>query len=168
MSSYYNEIDPYAATQRDQRGSRSNLHQSLLRGSGMSDADIIKNQRERIEELEEELRQIKDDLSPKLTIPLEWKLTATEEAAFMRLLTRPLCSRVDLTEALPKLHGADYENGQMGRMYVYKLRSKLAPLGITITTNWGRGYSIPHDLRVGLLKKLGGGGSITANFGEPK
>lgn len=104
--------------------------------------------RDRIDELEEEVRQLREvafgqDLIP----PLAWRLTPTE-ATLVRLLVRHPLVRWETFEAAMTAARWDWEaEPKILDVYVSKLRKKLGPFGVEIVTQWGRGWGLRPSAR---------------------
>ena len=115
-----------------------------------SPAELI----EIIDELQEELRIIKAKMfATNVFLPPEWKLTAQEETVFKALLgmsdARPVAPKERVLMALDDASGqGDYMVDQkIVDVLICKIRKKLAPFGVDITTHWGRGYSVDSATR---------------------
>lgn len=96
--------------------------------------------RERIDELEEENRQLKQRSVPDAVFPMRWRLTEREDTFLRVLLAAPgVSSRETLLDAAYN-QNADTPELKIVDVFICKLRKKLAPDGIAITTVWGRGF----------------------------
>lgn len=67
-------------------------------------------------------------------------LTKSEAIIFGMLLKLPLCKKSDLMHALYPVHDQDEAEIKIVDVFVCKLRPKLKPYGIKISTQWGEGY----------------------------
>lgn len=112
------------------------------------DERIIARQRARIEELEEELRQMRAIAQPVDILPLEWKLQNSQQKPVLALATAPdgylsherafqIVARLS-TECDPRL---------VVSQQIFRARPKLKPYGIEILTRWGLGYEMPPASR---------------------
>lgn len=104
--------------------------------------------RERIEELEELVRQLKEQLVPPLTFPLQFKLTSSETnlLAFLYARAPHVIPRERINAALWLDDGvAPYV--KIIDVLVCKLRKKLAPFGVDVETSWGVGYRLSASAR---------------------
>jgi DNA-binding response OmpR family regulator len=124
----------------------------------MVPASMYRAIRERNEELEERMRQMEEIVPdappvrfPKLGLThqqgvLLWLLFCKKGCCDRTWLQRRICETdpSDLFDPLKVLH-----------VQICKLRSKLAPHGITITTHYGRGYELPEDSRKKLKEMEG-------------
>ena len=103
--------------------------------------------RERIDELEETVRQLRDELVPqkfRLWFPREWKLT-TKEALVLAFVMARSPEMAKRESVLTNCFGGvddDPPDIKIVDVYIYKLRTKLKPLGIDIETVWGNGYAM--------------------------
>lgn len=115
------------------------------------------NARERIEELEEEVRQLRSGVHPdypQAIKQLPINLTGMERHAFAQLLAAPpshIVTRRQLEKAAlssENAHKNEYnERGNMASVIVHHLRRKLGPFGISIRNAWGQGYFIDRESR---------------------
>lgn len=126
--------------------------------------------RERIEELEEELRQARDALAgTEVGIdPLAFRalhLTRSEAQVLQMLLAREMLT----TEAYMAVRSADDWDGdpKILDVFVCKLRKKLAPRGIQILTVWGKGWYMPADMKAA-VRALGGDVDAAAPTRSPQ
>lgn len=122
------------------------------------DQRTIKRQRERIEELEETIRQMKEEaqrpttiLIPASQFPSEWKLTKAHEK-----LLSALYSAADAGVPTERLSELVYvhktpKTGERAdnllRVQILRMRKMLAPFGIEIHAHWGHGYVLPSASR---------------------
>lgn len=100
---------------------------------------IIARQCEKIEELEEQVRQLKKLLVPVFITPIEWGLTRKQQALFCMLLTRDLVTR-DMLDAAA-ISGAS-STPNYGNVILYQLRKKLKKYGIQVKSEWGVGWRL--------------------------
>ncbi len=100
---------------------------------------IIARQCEKIEELEEQVRQLKKLLVPVFITPIEWGLTRKEKALFCMLLKRDLVSR-DMLDAAA-ITGTSI-SPKYCDVILYFLRKKLKKFGVQIKTEWGVGWRL--------------------------
>jgi len=110
----------------------------------MSDMSLAAKLRERVDELEEEVRQLRDMLVPPVAFDPEFQLTASATAILSFLLARsPMpVKRESIFDAIYLS-----ENGQDVKIidvYICKLRAKL-PSGIKISTQWGVGFYLDRE-----------------------
>ena len=123
----------------------------------MSDADIIRSLKERIETLEEEIRQLRED-SANIDSIFTGVLSRQQLALLMAINKRPLATYAYLdhvTENHGKYNRYEGEMHQTLRtkVAVWKLRQKLKPYGIEIKTWRGVGYYL-DDANKEKLKQL--------------
>lgn len=104
--------------------------------------------RDRIDELEETIRQLRDELVPQelwLWFPREWKLTPTESKVLAFVMARsPEMARREslLTNCFSNGSSDDPPDIKIVDVVICKLRQKMAPLAIDIQTVRGNGYEI--------------------------
>lgn len=104
---------------------------------------LIREQRERIDLLEEELRQAKDLARPVVMFPAAWRLQPSEQRILFTLFQAPggFATHERLFEAGRKW--AEGESAmELVRVRVHSARPKLRPFGIEIKTRWGHGYEL--------------------------
>ena len=125
----------------------------------MSDAGTIRKLRERIETLEEEIRQFHED-SADIDSIFTGVLSRQQLALLMAINKRPLApySYLDhVTEDHGKYNryeGAMHQTLRT-KVAVWKLRKKLKPYGIEIKTWRGVGYYLDDDNKEKLKKLMG-------------
>ena len=105
----------------------------------MNDDVIIAAQREKIGELEEQVRQLKKLLVPAFVTPIEWRLTRKQQALFCMFLKRDLVTR-DMLDAAAITGTSITPN--YGNVILYQLRKKLKKFGIQIKSEWGLGWRL--------------------------
>jgi len=88
----------------------------------MNNDVIIARQSKKIEELEEQVRQLKKLLVPIFVTPVEWCLTAQQQTLFCMFLKRDLVTR-DMLDAAD-ITGASITPNH-GNVILYQLRKKL-------------------------------------------
>ena len=100
---------------------------------------IIARQCVKIEELEEQVRQLKKLLVPIFVTPVEWGLTRKQQVLFCMFLKRDLVTR-DMLDAAA-ITGASISSNY-GNVILYQLRKKLKKYGIHIKSEWGVGWRL--------------------------
>ena len=105
----------------------------------MNDDVIIAAQREKIDELEEQVRQLKKVLVPVFVTPVEWGLTRKQQALFCMLLKREIVTR-DMLDAA-EITGASITPNH-SNVILYQLRKKLKKFGIQVKTERGVGWRL--------------------------
>ncbi len=103
---------------------------------------IIAAQREKIEELEEQVRQLKKLLVPIFVTPVEWCLTAQQQTLFCMFLKRDLVTRDMFNEVAITRPSTKNAANHCCDMSVYHLRKKLKKYGIHIKNEWGVGWRL--------------------------
>jgi len=104
----------------------------------------IAEQRERIEYLEEELRQLRESLAPITLFPIEWNLTATQQrimAAFYKAHDGFLTHEQIFLASGSKAE--EFDN--LVKVQMMHLRKKIYPLGMGVTKRWGLGYRLTPE-----------------------
>jgi two-component system cell cycle response regulator CtrA len=111
---------------------------------------IIEELRDEVHTLKETVREMQTQLTaPALTIPVVWRLTPSEHAAFAPLCGRDVVTKEAMYQAMYAMHDdGSLPDLKMVDVWVCKLRKKLKPFGIQILTVWGRGYSLGDRLAV--------------------
>lgn len=122
-----------------------------------SDAELIQQLRERIEELEEEVRQLRAELVPNDT-PLLNFLSRNEMTLLMGIYRREIANYAYLdkiTEQGDKYNRfTDIEHEHLrAKVSIWKLRQKMRKHGIEIKTCRGIGYYL-NDKNKAKLKQL--------------
>ena len=100
---------------------------------------IIARQCAKIEELEEQVRQLQKVLVPPFVTPVEWGLTRKQKALFCMLLKREIVTRDMLDAAY--ITGASI-TPNYGNVILYQLRKKLKKYGIHVKSEWGVGWRL--------------------------
>lgn len=106
----------------------------------MIDRDlIVKRLRDENEELHEQLRQVRQVLTPPFIAPYEWHLTKYETKVLSSLLSAKFISKERLFVSLYSDYNDPPTDNNL-RVLVSKLRKKLSPFGVVIKFIWGQGY----------------------------
>lgn len=105
----------------------------------MNDDVIIAAQRDTIDELKEQVRQLKKVLVPPFVTPAEWGLTRKQQALFSMLLTRDIVTR-DMLDAAAITGSSITPN--YGNVILYQLRKKLKKFGVHVKNEWGVGWRL--------------------------
>lgn len=119
-----------------------------------SDLELL---RDRIEELEEELRQLKDSLKPKsefyTLFPRDWQLTKTQ-ARYLGLLYKTP-GMVTRERILTVANGPGHNLFEKTvDVHMYLLRKKLRPHGITIDVVRGVGFELSDQSRARVQRAM--------------
>lgn len=80
-------------------------------------------------------------------MPAEWRLSASEAVVFGVLWTRRAATRDAIMAALYHDIGRDEADIKVLDVYVHKLRRKLAPFGVGISTVPGQGWELTREGR---------------------
>ena len=86
--------------------------------------------------------------------PVEWRLTSSEARVVGVLLKREVATKDAIMAALYRADARDEAEVKIVDVFICKIRKKLKPLGIQITTRWGQGYCI--EGRAELAARIGG------------
>jgi two-component system cell cycle response regulator CtrA len=107
---------------------------------------IAHERKARIDELEETVRQLRDILRPKATLPPEWDLTEGESRLVVALALRDVLSN-DAAHTASAKHAERVALDNTVKVMVHRVRRKLAPFGVKIGTAWGQGYYLTDKSR---------------------
>ena len=106
----------------------------------MIDRDlVVRRLRDENEKLHEQLRQLKQVLTPPFIAPYEWHLTEYETKILSSLLSAKFVSKERLFLSLYSDYNDPPTDNNL-RVLVSKLRKKLSPFGVVIKFIWGQGY----------------------------
>lgn len=75
--------------------------------------------------------------------PVELRLTGSEAAVVAALYSREHCTKDAIMAALYRNLAKDEAEIKIVDVFICKVRKKLKPFGIEITTIWGQGYAMP-------------------------
>lgn len=107
---------------------------------------IIADQRVKIEELEEELQNFKQEFAPVTTpFPREWQLTTQQGAVLLALYKSPGTVQREYLNRVLNSQSDHVDN--VLKVVMVKLRKKVQPLGIEIHNEWNVGYWMGADSR---------------------
>ncbi len=107
------------------------------------EADLVARQHQEIQTLRERIRQLEDILSPtSVTVPPEWRLTASEARVFAHLTTRPVATKQSIMMAVYSDRVDEDPEIKIVDVFICKMRKKLALYGVVIETVWGQGYAL--------------------------
>lgn len=96
-----------------------------------------------IDILTERNRQLEDLLVPSgVLVRTVWMLTPQEARLFAHLTTRSLATKRSIMSAMYGDRIDDEPHEKIVDVFICKLRRKLKPYDIEITTVWGQGYSL--------------------------
>ena len=111
--------------------------------------------RARIEELEEQIRQLKEAFAPKVGFPLSWKLDE-RDSTVLSALFHTKGSYVTPEALLRCISGFDDDAGERTvQTWVGRVRAKLQPLGVTMVTRPMQGYALEAAGRAIIAEALG-------------
>lgn len=81
--------------------------------------------------------------------PLEWRLTGQEARVFGVLVNRELASKAAIMAALYADRATEREvpEPKIADVFICKLRKKLRPFGVEITTVFGQGHALNAEVR---------------------
>lgn len=106
------------------------------------------------ENLREQVAYLRGQLTPvDTTIPLEWKLSPSEKTLFLCLLGREMATNGTLMTALYIGRAKEEPYNGIIRVFIEKMRRKLRPFGVEISTSWGEGYSLSPEVRARFVKQ---------------
>jgi two-component system cell cycle response regulator CtrA len=99
-----------------------------------------------VDEQKERIRQLEESLGFHLQSPLALGLTATEAAIFGALYTRSVVTNDTLMAAREATLGCNPDTDpNIIKVFIMKLRKKLAPHGIDILTIYAQGYRMTDE-----------------------
>ena len=105
--------------------------------------DLHFHQKNRIEMLEERIRQLEDTLSPQTAqVRVEWSLTQSEARVFAHLTTREQATKQSIMLAMYSDRIDIEPEIKIVDVFICRMRKKLKPFGIEILTIWGAGYAL--------------------------
>lgn len=115
----------------------------------LSRSSVERQLRDRIEELEEEVKQLKETLRPNITFPSEWSLRPSGARLLAALYVAPsgYVSRDLAFKYLAFSDDSTAEKDIVGSQVFY-MRKRLGPFGIEIKTRWGLGFELPPASKV--------------------
>ncbi|QHJ78597.1 MAG: hypothetical protein [Caudoviricetes sp.] len=108
----------------------------------MNDDVIIAAQRDTIDELKEQVCQLKKLLVPPFVTPVEWCLTGQEQTLFCMFLKRDLVTRDMFNAVAITRQSTKNAANQCCDMAVCHLRKKLKKYGIHIKNEFGLGWRL--------------------------
>lgn len=104
----------------------------------------VATQRVRIEELEEELRQMRESLAPPdVTFPMHWKLTPAQRRLLSAFAKTPFLTHEQCLVAIALNPVVDADG--LVKVQISKARRKIERMGLEIVNRWGEGYEMPSD-----------------------
>lgn len=105
------------------------------------------NDATRIRQLEDQVEVLKDALADRaVPLPEEWRLTAMEEAVFRVLLKHDVARLTAISAALYS-DRPDPPDDNIIRVFIFRIRRKLKPFGITIARARHVGYALDDATR---------------------
>ena len=118
--------------------------------------------RERVDVLEEEVRQLRDAFEPSAPMPEAWKLTRTE-ARLLHILARRRGGYLTKERILTALYGLEPDvEIKIVDVYVCKLRRKLARAGsaVEIRTFYGDGFGLSAEGLAAFRREIAPGADL--------
>ena len=119
--------------------------------------DAFRLQRERIAELEEEIRQLREALTPEIAFPRGLRLTPFEGRllAFLYARSPNVMSKERIREALYPCD-VDGPSDKVFDVYISNMRKKLRPYDVKIVSTWALGWSIDAPAKRRLAAMISG------------
>lgn len=99
---------------------------------------------------------VRDEVLP-VRLMVAFGLTPVEADFVAVLVTREFASRIALHNAITAPGADEPPDPKIVDVYACKIRKKLTPRGIEITTVWGRGYRLTAENRAAILRLAGEG-----------
>ncbi len=125
----------------------------------------VANLRERVDVLEEEVRQLRDAFEPSVAMPEAWKLTKSE-ARLLHVLARTRGGYLTKERILTALYGLEPDvDIKIVDVFVCKLRRKLSQAGsaIEVRTYYGNGFGLTAEGHAAFRSETApGGGDVRA------
>lgn len=113
---------------------------TMTQHTTMIDRDlVVKRLLAENEELHEQVRQLKQVLTPPFIAPYEWHLTRYETQILSSLLSAKFISKERLFVSLYS-DDNDPPSDNNVKVLVSRLRKKLLPFGVVIKFVWGQGF----------------------------
>lgn len=107
--------------------------------------DLLVHQKNRIDTLEERIRQLEEALAPTcVPVRMEWRLTSSEARVFAHLTTRDHATKQSIMLAMYSDRIDVEPEIKIVDVFICKMRRKLKPFGIEIATIWGQGYALTN------------------------
>jgi two-component system cell cycle response regulator CtrA len=104
--------------------------------------DLVHALRDENASLRERIRQLEDQLVPSIDIPVEWRLTATEQRLFAHLASRKISTKSSLHAAAYGHLLGDPPPDAVIESHLSKMRRKLRPHGYQIRNERFAGYRL--------------------------
>jgi two-component system cell cycle response regulator CtrA len=117
--------------------------------STLSAAELLRLNRqltEQVELLQEQIAFLQSALLGDSPLPLEWRLTETEERVMRVILAREYASKDAIMAAL-YWDKDEPSDEKIVDVLVCKIRKKVQRFGIDVKNQWGRGYYLPREIR---------------------
>ena len=117
----------------------------------------VASMRDRIEELEETVRQLRDIMRPKMQFTPDWCLTRQQAQVLALIYSRQLVPVAQCVEALGRQdnEGEGFDAANHVKVVVNHLRRKLRPVYIDFHTLYGQGYALDSEnktrVRAGII-----------------
>lgn len=104
--------------------------------------------RARIEELEETIRQLREPAPVSEMFPRDWGLSVRERD-LLAILFRCRTAYLHRNAIMDAIYGdeSDEVQDQIVGVWIFKMRKKLKPFGMTIESRWGLGYFLPEETK---------------------
>ena len=115
----------------------------------LRDAYVVALEKEN-EALRARLRDMEKEYGFTDPVPLAFDLTANEAKVMSLLLVRDFATRAQMMSAIMANRGADADRMPEMKIidvFVCKIRKKVKPYGIEITSLWGRGYRLSPEMK---------------------
>ncbi|MCJ2067834.1 helix-turn-helix domain-containing protein [Methylobacterium sp. J-030] len=122
----------------------------------------VANLRERVDVLEEEVRQLRDAFEPSAAMPEAWKLTKSE-ARLLHVLAHARGGYLNKERILTALYGLEPDvEIKIVDVFVCKLRRKLSAAGsaIEIKTYHGDGFGLTTEGHAAFRRETAPGGEV--------
>lgn len=105
-----------------------------------------------IDQLKEQVRQLRAELDGEWRAPFELCLTAAEARMLAYMVRHPrIVTDEQLITASRTPFNKDDPEPKLSQVFICKIRRKLEPFGLKIRTHWGEGYRLDPESRQRLL-----------------
>ena len=111
--------------------------------------EIISDQKIALETLRERIRQLEQALVPTVIVPVEFGLTSSEAKVLSCLIHRDFATKPQIMMAIYADRLEEEPEQKIVDVFVCKMRKKLKPFGIVISTVWGQGYRLEDRTQFG-------------------
>lgn len=102
--------------------------------------DYVTKLEDENEELRERIRMLEAMMGFTFDAPLQFGMTAKESKIFGVLLKRDLATKQHIMDVLYSTMPDKEPDMKIVDVFVCKMRAKIKPFGVEVSTSWGRGW----------------------------